>query len=571
MMQNYGFSLSGLFIGILIAVSPFQFVSSQLLSQVCISNNPDDIDGDGILNKWELEGIDINSDNKIDLNLAALGASPVYKDLFLEIDYMKYHKPYSSVIPNVIREFEDAPVCNPDGSKGINLHIELDDQIDNHKDSIIVFEKINGEWKETWRGFDEIKNVYFGNITQRSDDDNSMNILAAKRQVYHYGLFGHTFDNRPNSGISRGIPAMDFIVSLGYNNWPIHPTTQHHVGTPDLQEGTLMHEFGHNLGLFHGGNDHNNSKANYFSVMNYDFQFSSKIDNRRLDYSECALPPIDENNLIERLGIGGQSCPPELLTFINCPPSIETAGFAVDWNGDNDYDDTNIKRDINCDGKYTQLISYDDWNNLKYITTVNEGESNLLGIPEEEGGNVTDYPPNEYNITTFYNNNTLYGQEFDEMTMDDVKQQIIDRTIVTDNAINKTSQNDVGPPTSLLGSIARAGLEEEVVANEIKDEYRQVLGVSNQSYSYNGTLPEKENNVRDLITSDNIDAAISTLNRTLSTMDSVRGGSPDDDVIKNPSDQLRIGSLIDGSIRNLKSITCTYSNCVTDNQTSGMP
>ena len=563
-MQNYEFSLLCLFIAIIITVTPLQLASGQL----CISNDPDDIDGDGISNKWELEGIDINGDNKIDLNLAALGASPVHKDLFLEIDYMKYHKPYSSVIPDVISEFEVAPVCNPDGSKGINLHVELDDQID-HNDAIIVFEKINGEWKQTWRGFDEIKNEYFGNITQRSEADNSMNILAAKRQVYHYCIFAHTFDNQPNSGISRGIPAMDFIVSLGYNNFPIHPTTKHHIGTPDLQEGTLMHEFGHNLGLFHGGNDGNNSKANYFSVMNYDFQFSFKIDNRRLDYSECALSPIDENNLIERQGIG-QSCPPELLTFINCPPSIETAGSAIDWNGDNDYDDINIKRDINCDGKYTQLIGYDDWDNLKYITRVNEGESNLVGAPYKEGSNVTDFTSNEYNITTFYNN-TLFGQQFEEMTMDDIKQQINNRNTVIDNAINKTSQNDLGPPASLLGSISGAGIEKEVVANAIKDEFRQVFGVSNQSFFGNNTLPEKENNVRDLVASGNIDAAISTLNRTLSTMDSVRGGPPDDDVVKNPSDQVKIGALIDGNIRYLESITCTYSNCAMDNQTSGTP
>ena len=115
-IQNYRFSLLCLFIAIIIiTVTPLQLASGQL----CISNDPDDIDGDGISNKWEVEGIDINGDNKIDLNLAALGASPVHKDLFLEVDYMKYHKPYSSVIPDVISEFEVAPVCNPDGSKGI--------------------------------------------------------------------------------------------------------------------------------------------------------------------------------------------------------------------------------------------------------------------------------------------------------------------------------------------------------------------------------------------------------------------------------------------------------------------
>ena len=64
--------------------------------------NPDDIDGDSIPNDWELNGIDVNNDNVIDLDLSSLGASPYHKDLFLEIDYMKSHKPYTSVVPDVV-------------------------------------------------------------------------------------------------------------------------------------------------------------------------------------------------------------------------------------------------------------------------------------------------------------------------------------------------------------------------------------------------------------------------------------------------------------------------------------
>jgi outer membrane protein assembly factor BamB len=40
----------------------------------------------------------------------------------------------------------------------------------------------------------------------------------------------------------------------------------------DPRGGTLMHEIGHTLGLFHGGNVSNNRKPNYISVMNYDHQ-----------------------------------------------------------------------------------------------------------------------------------------------------------------------------------------------------------------------------------------------------------------------------------------------------------
>jgi hypothetical protein len=41
-----------------------------------------------------------------------------------------------------------------------------------------------------------------------------------------------------------------------------------------MQASTLMHEFGHNLGLKHGGNDEVNYKPNHYSVMNYMYQFT---------------------------------------------------------------------------------------------------------------------------------------------------------------------------------------------------------------------------------------------------------------------------------------------------------
>ena len=42
---------------------------------------------------------------------------------------------------------------------------------------------------------------WFGNATERSND-NSANILDAKRKIFHYVVSGHTFDNQPNSGIT---------------------------------------------------------------------------------------------------------------------------------------------------------------------------------------------------------------------------------------------------------------------------------------------------------------------------------------------------------------------------------
>ena len=80
----------------------------------------------------------------------------------------------------------------------------------------------------------------------------------------------------------------------------------------DMQAGTLMHELGHTLGLYHGGagtNDYN-CKPNYLSVMNYLYQFNlggfasntpgvatntPMRANRPLDFSRNALPNLIKN------------------------------------------------------------------------------------------------------------------------------------------------------------------------------------------------------------------------------------------------------------------------------------
>src|SRR5437762_14175124 len=84
-------------------------------------------------------------------------------------------------------------------------------------------------------------------------------------------------------------------------------------GNHAQQAGTLMHEFGHTLGLEHGGNDGLNNKPNYPSVMNYTWQ-SCSVPNLAAsvpggcDYSRVKLPPgtgLNETGLDECQGIDG--------------------------------------------------------------------------------------------------------------------------------------------------------------------------------------------------------------------------------------------------------------------------
>ena len=130
-------------------------------------------------------------------------------------------------------------MSNPDGSTGITLHLVVDQQI--------AAADADTDLNPVWTEFDVIKAKYFA---------------AARAPYFHYMVFANQYDGGFSSGISRGIPAHDFLVTLGSFD-----------GTEQQQAGTLMHELGHNIGLRHGGNDDTNYKPNYLSIMNYEYQF----------------------------------------------------------------------------------------------------------------------------------------------------------------------------------------------------------------------------------------------------------------------------------------------------------
>jgi IPT/TIG domain len=157
---------------------------------------------------------------------------------------------------------------------------------------------------------------------------------------WHYAIFG---DLSACGGESGKALSTDFAVTLGL--W-------RRIGVqvaPYTEGGTFMHELGHTLGLFHPSP---NYASNDLSVMNYRFQFgipyaaalgSTSIAGRKLDYSEEALPTLDESHLDETRGIGATlpSDRTDITSWTN-PPSCSTCSFSsvgpasgpIDWNQD---------------------------------------------------------------------------------------------------------------------------------------------------------------------------------------------------------------------------------------------
>lgn len=332
---------------------------SGLLQDNDLSSN-EDTDSDGLLDIWEQNGIDVNNDRITDLNLHSLGANPMHRDLFVEVDYMPPHILNTIAINDLIKSFRDSPVTNPDRTTGINLHIFIDEAIP-HSDTTSSDDLLS------------IKRSHLGTINDRLDP-NHKNIIKAKEMVFHYALFAHRqpSPDDTSSGESPGLPGMEFMVTLGAPKWG-GPDPMHPIGSIDQQEGTFMHELGHNLGLNHGGWDNLNCKPNYLSVMSWSRQMSSLIGDRPLDYSESMLSNLEENQLNENDGID-DSKPSNLTTAYGPSPiQIINVGKPVDWNRNGHPDDLDVSSDINniesegCEGELGDSLSgYNDWENLAY-------------------------------------------------------------------------------------------------------------------------------------------------------------------------------------------------------------
>jgi uncharacterized repeat protein (TIGR01451 family) len=327
-------------VGSFFASSPSFHKGDVLAAGTRTTNSILDSDDDGLPDIWETTGIDFDQDGQIDLDLPTLGANPMRRDVFVEIDAfacsvamgdcaagdVHSHLPVLANLNPVIAAFQAAPLSNPDGTTGITLHIEIDE---------IIAHRQVCEFDDTC--FDGVKASFFTTAADRAAP-NAAAIRGAKSSVYHYNLWTHNLKGG-FSGIAE-VGGNDLIVSLG--NWTGS------VGTPLDQAGTFMHELGHNLGLRHGGGDKINNKPNYLSVMNYSFQLVGLPPAASLDYSRAALPNLTETNLDESLGIQDGT----LSTFFWCPNGLQATGLgtgAIDWNCTAPNTETGISADINND------------------------------------------------------------------------------------------------------------------------------------------------------------------------------------------------------------------------------
>lgn len=400
-----------------------------------------DSDQDTIPDFFENNAFDptlFDDDNTL-LDLTGFGAHHQRKDIFVEIDCVESdgnsngvytdavdhsHCPVQNAIEQVVQAFANAPVNNPDGTSGIQLHVDTGDLYGagvihnvagtggvtgNYGD---LRDTISGALVGGGNRIDETGNetIDWDGIVGRPGtkfydlkDDNFNKQL--RQTVFRYVIFGHQTNARRaandcTSGRAESIIGNDFMIMLGGTNaagancWG-NDANGFSVGSTDEQAGTFMHELGHTLGLIHGGIDGINHKPNYLSLMNYAFQDCSVpasplgIIPGGCDYSRIVCPQVtgrlNETNLDECLGI-------------NCG-----LGFgAIDWNLNGIFEgvsncappnNTNITMDINGDdfcvdpGRSGLLDSAVNINDLQFGQRILDGVDrccNSLALPDDD-------------------------------------------------------------------------------------------------------------------------------------------------------------------------------------------
>ncbi len=322
-----------------------------------------DSDSDYICDDWERNGIDINNDGTVDLDLPRLGARVGVRDIFVEYDAMQGFAPSQAAINAVVGAFANAP-----GNPPFALHVQ------NGGDLSVP----TATWNDPpWGDLDGFKRQFFGTPAERNSP-NWQNIRRARQEVFRYCVFAQQYDTAGSSGIGE-LPGNDFAVTLGHPGWVQWQNTLQQQLQPlpqltwdNVVAGTFMHELGHTLGLRHGGDTHTQYKPNYHSVMNYLWQTPQPAyaGSWVLDYSRGVFNTLNETNLSEPVGIGGggvhagHSVPLRGVRNAAGNPVFVLEVGPADFDGDGNATGVGVVQDLNGDSRRRVLGGYDDWANV---------------------------------------------------------------------------------------------------------------------------------------------------------------------------------------------------------------
>lgn len=347
----------------------------------------EDTDGDGLADDWEQNGIPFERADGTIGRVVLPRADPLRKNMYIEVDAALIPVPEESM-DLVVEAFDRAPVVNPDGSTGIILHIALDENGVATPDSVVVGDNFPNN-------FAALRSGHFGTAVERADPD-AVALLAAKAKAYRWCFAYSGIQFPPNRAyFGRGeLPGVNFLIDLDNDLFDVvlHPVTG-----PQEIAATFMHEFGHTLGLRHGGNDNIHGKPNYPSVMNYALTHIYPWNRgfRRLDFSREDLGLLDESALDESRGVNSAKYRRFRMPFGTGEGLARRVGFvrlsgrATDFDGDGVRggvvsEDLNFIPGVEFGGVGNaspdqDLPGRDDWSTILYAPTASRGGEQSSG------------------------------------------------------------------------------------------------------------------------------------------------------------------------------------------------
>lgn len=361
-----------------------------------------DSDADGVPDSAKLLG-----GTYAGLDLYAMGARPGMRDIFLEIQVMDQSP--TATVPDlgmIPRQEALQKVVDAFALKNIRLHIDAGPRFS------ATFSPANFNLG----GGNAAGTIAFSPCTDMpivSTDvvrpgcsnffqHKNSNFDVRRRVMFSYNLFANSQLPTGLSGSSgyAEIRGNDSMITMG-GGWGFttaatasFSAAQNTARYINMQGSTLMHEFGHNLGLRHGGFENlPNYKPNYVSVMNYMYQLvgipgvtndstvgdryqyyvdglnpatsaarnSCLMSNTRcgnafiMDYSNGTSPDLDENALVGSNLIGRGT--PTFGSFVNWSGTATSTTTAYAFNVNRDFVGTTPLLQI--------LKDYNDWANIR--------------------------------------------------------------------------------------------------------------------------------------------------------------------------------------------------------------
>lgn len=266
-----------------------------------------DYDNDGLLNGWETGQIHPGG-----LDLKALGCSPVRQDVICEVQRFEDfpEERLRAEMDRVVAYYASLPSKNPDGSRGIALHV-------------IVREPIPVA---------QLSRPWFVNGDEHHPREH--------RGITHWMQVARGGGGQAGELADRGGCGGDALYA------------------------TFIHEFGHQLGLDHTGRWRSGQCPVYPSLMNYAYSYQLGGDPNAIGYSTGRLRHIvlNERDLDEYL----PARPEDLISVSGPPyhfkikPAPDGKGALVDWNWNGVFGERHVRADID----YGYSTHAGDWNTL---------------------------------------------------------------------------------------------------------------------------------------------------------------------------------------------------------------